>query len=255
MIKFFRKIRQQLLSKNQVSKYLVYAFGEIILVVIGILIALGINNLNQERINKNTEQIYLHGLEEEFKTSKLKLEELIQVNQGNIDGAKSILKYIADPNKSPGEKEFSQLLYQSFSSDIAFNPNNSLLNEMINSGNLKILSNSELRRLLTNWISTLEDIKRQENELDIQREHVLNEFRTEGNSLQTVLKQVGVYQQLGIPIGQQKEQSNLKLLSSSAFENNILMFILASYSTGEAHYQPLMREMEQILNLIQNEID
>lgn len=254
MIKFFRKIRQQLLSKNQVSKYLVYAFGEIILVVIGILIALGINNLNQERINKNTEQIYLHGLEEEFKTSKLKLEELIQVNQGNIDGAKSILKYIADPNNSPAEKEFSQLLYQSFSSDIAFNPNNSLLNEMINSGNLKILSNSDLRRLLTNWISTLEDIKRQENELDIQREHVLNEFRTEGNSLQTVLKQVGVYQQLDIPIGQ-KEQSNLKLLSSSAFENNILMFILASYSTGEAHYQPLMREMEQILNLIQNEID
>lgn len=254
MIKFFRKIRQQLLSKNQVSKYLVYAFGEIILVVIGILIALGINNLNQERINKNTEQIYLHGLEEEFKTSKLKLEELIQVNQGNIDGAKSILKYIADPNNSPAEKEFSQLLYQSFSSDIAFNPNNSLLNEMINSGNLKILSNSDLRRLLTNWISTLEDIKRQENELDIQREHVLNEFRSEGNSLQTVLKQVGVYQQLDIPIGQ-KEQSNLKLLSSSAFENNILMFILASYATGEAHYQPLMREMEQILSLIQKEIE
>ncbi|SIO00357.1 DUF6090 family protein [Algoriphagus halophilus] len=254
MIKFFRKIRQQLLSKNQVSKYLVYAFGEIILVVIGILIALGINNLNQQRINKNTEQIYLQGLEEEFQTSKLKLEELIQVNQGNIDGAKSILTYIADPNNSPGEKEFSELLYQSFSSDIAFNPNNSLLNEMINSGNLKILSNSELRRLLTNWISTLEDIKRQENELDIQREHVLNEFRTEGNSLQTVLKQVGVYQQLDIPIGQ-KEQSNLKLLSSSAFENNILMFILASYATGEAHYQPLMREMEQILSLIQKEID
>jgi len=47
MIKFFRKIRQQLLSENKFSKYLLYAVGEIILVVIGILIALSINNWNE----------------------------------------------------------------------------------------------------------------------------------------------------------------------------------------------------------------
>jgi len=49
MIKFFRKIRQKLLSENKFSKYLIYAFGEIILVVIGILIALQINNWNENR--------------------------------------------------------------------------------------------------------------------------------------------------------------------------------------------------------------
>ena len=48
MIKFFKKIRQKLLSENQFSKYLIYAVGEIILVVIGILIALQINNWNEE---------------------------------------------------------------------------------------------------------------------------------------------------------------------------------------------------------------
>jgi hypothetical protein len=46
MISFFRKIRQQLLSQNKVSKYLLHALGEIFLVVIGILIALQINNWN-----------------------------------------------------------------------------------------------------------------------------------------------------------------------------------------------------------------
>ena len=45
--KIFRKIRQRLLSENKFSKYLIYAIGEIILVVIGILIALGINNWNE----------------------------------------------------------------------------------------------------------------------------------------------------------------------------------------------------------------
>ncbi|WP_411896254.1 DUF6090 family protein [Winogradskyella sp. A2] len=49
MIKFFRKIRQKLLSENKFSKYLIYAIGEIVLVVIGILIALSINNWNEER--------------------------------------------------------------------------------------------------------------------------------------------------------------------------------------------------------------
>ncbi|WP_282124701.1 DUF6090 family protein [Algibacter mikhailovii] len=49
MIKFFRKIRQQLLSENKFSKYLIYAIGEIVLVVIGILIALSINNRNEEK--------------------------------------------------------------------------------------------------------------------------------------------------------------------------------------------------------------
>ena len=53
MIKFFRKIRQSLLTQNKMSKYLLYAFGEIILVVIGILLALNINNRNQQKINED----------------------------------------------------------------------------------------------------------------------------------------------------------------------------------------------------------
>jgi|TARA_R110002020_G_scaffold396281_1_gene606303 sensor domain CHASE-containing protein len=49
MIKFFRKIRQRMLSESKFSRYLLYAIGEIILVVIGILIALQINTWNEER--------------------------------------------------------------------------------------------------------------------------------------------------------------------------------------------------------------
>ena len=54
MIKFFRKIRQNLLSEGKTGKYLKYAIGEIVLVVIGILIALQINNWNEKRLEKQT---------------------------------------------------------------------------------------------------------------------------------------------------------------------------------------------------------
>ncbi len=60
MIKFFRKIRQNMIKENKASKYLLYAIGEIILVVIGILIALSINNWNQERVSKNKAYSYLN---------------------------------------------------------------------------------------------------------------------------------------------------------------------------------------------------
>ena len=57
MIKFFRKIRQKLLSENKFSKYLLYAIGEIILVVIGILIALQINNQNIYKQERSIEKL------------------------------------------------------------------------------------------------------------------------------------------------------------------------------------------------------
>ena len=67
MIKFFRKIRQNLLSQGKTGKYFKYAIGEIILVVIGILIALQINNWNEYQKDRKSEQLRLH------KIGKLKL--------------------------------------------------------------------------------------------------------------------------------------------------------------------------------------
>ena len=52
MIKFFRKIRQNMIKENKASKYLLYAIGEIVLVVKGILIALQINNWNEDKKNE-----------------------------------------------------------------------------------------------------------------------------------------------------------------------------------------------------------
>ena len=67
MINFFRKIRQKLLAENKVSKYLIYAIGEIVLVVIGILIALSINNWNEERKRKSLIRTYIASLQADLR--------------------------------------------------------------------------------------------------------------------------------------------------------------------------------------------
>ncbi len=73
MIKFFRKIRQNLLSEGKTGKYFKYAIGEIILVVIGILIALQVNNWNETRVKLNNERNLIASIVDEIKASKINL--------------------------------------------------------------------------------------------------------------------------------------------------------------------------------------
>ena len=86
MIKFFRRIRQNLLSEGKTGKYLKYAIGEIILVVIGILIALSINNWNENK--KNIKQAKKH-----LETISLNLKDDIKQAEKLLDETETTLEY------------------------------------------------------------------------------------------------------------------------------------------------------------------
>ncbi len=77
MIKFFRKIRQTMIKENKVSKYLLYAIGEIILVVIGILIALQINNANEQRKERLKAKVYIEKIIKDLEADTIHLNDLI----------------------------------------------------------------------------------------------------------------------------------------------------------------------------------
>ena len=100
MIKFFRKIRQKLLSENKFSKYLLYAIGEIILVVIGILIALSINNWNQKQQQKEV-------LNNIYVTIKADLLQDIKNIDKIVNSSQPIEKdYLAIINKTRKKEDF-----------------------------------------------------------------------------------------------------------------------------------------------------
>lgn len=240
------------MDDKKIGNYLLYAIGEIVLVVIGILIALAINNSNEDRIKREKEQVYLKGLKKEFETSKLKLEELMKYNENSYKAAIELVEQM-DKKDSLSEDRLSELFVTAFAYDIFFNPNNSLLFEMINSGSLKDISNDALRIRLTNWVANIDDIENQEQTLDDQRNKVINMFRGEGHSIRTILDYTGMSTQLGIPI-RENPVSNKKVLESVAFENNILLFIITCHGTETEHYAPLMESLDAILELINAEI-
>ena len=80
MIKFFRNIRKRLLSEGKTGKYFKYAIGEIVLVVIGILIALQVNNWNEKRIKLYNEKNLIASIVDEVKASKINLSTDLQQN-------------------------------------------------------------------------------------------------------------------------------------------------------------------------------
>ena len=75
MIQFFRKIRHRLIDQEKIGKYLTYALGEILLVVIGILIALQINNANMERQHNKELNSYILKISDNIKDDLIQLEE------------------------------------------------------------------------------------------------------------------------------------------------------------------------------------
>ncbi|MBK7871751.1 MAG: hypothetical protein IPJ74_14270 [Saprospiraceae bacterium] len=93
MLQFFRSIRRRLLESGKVKSYVLYAIGEILLVVIGILLALQVNNWNEARKARAIEHEYLLSLREEFKANLKELDNLISLNRQLMEGAKEFLKY------------------------------------------------------------------------------------------------------------------------------------------------------------------
>jgi hypothetical protein len=146
MIKFFRKIRQKMLTENKFSKYLIYAIGEIVLVVIGILIALQINNANENRKSAKQENLYLKRLLSENRDDINTFKNNISDLEKGIETIEK-LSLVLNSKDSNDEKLIAAAndffgygsIYPIFSSST------STFDDLSSTGNLKDIRNSELR--------------------------------------------------------------------------------------------------------------
>ncbi|MBW2938058.1 hypothetical protein KXJ69_08065 [Aureisphaera sp. CAU 1614] len=148
MIKFFRNIRKNLLSQGRTGKYLKYAVGEIILVVIGILIALQINTWNEnKKLNAIKDNNYVQLLED-LKTDKDYIDEVIKEYKSNILLYQAYLKTYKTPNLTLDDVMNNQNQLDFSVTTIRFQ--NSTITSLENTGEIKLIP-SELRRKLTDF--------------------------------------------------------------------------------------------------------
>ena len=146
MIRLFRKIRHQLLSKDKYSIYLLYAGGEILLVVVGILLALQIDNWNDQRKERVKELNYLKAIKNDLELNGKEVESFIQLKQTAIESANIIIKYFEnDTISNPGYFNLHNL---NVSISNRFEEKNNTFKELENSGQLALISNQEIKNLL-----------------------------------------------------------------------------------------------------------
>jgi hypothetical protein len=143
MIKFFRKIRQNLLWEGKTGKYLKYAIGEIILVVIGILIALQLNNLNENKKNDVFEKEILSQIQENLKSDKLVLKQI----ELNFMKAIASSKKILNAEESQKTEDSIKIWLGAIIQFDRFQPLTNAY-EVLKSNGLDRISNKQLRFLL-----------------------------------------------------------------------------------------------------------
>lgn len=164
MINFFRKKRKKLADDNKSIKYARYAIGEIVLVVIGILIALSINSWNEQRKMNLQEQVLLKGLEIEFTINLNRLEKVIKLHQKSIESANEIMTYFNQDISAIPEAKFDSLQYH-MENTWTFNPRKGLLNSAIASGEINLISNVELKNQLASFEDMVNDIEEEIQEI------------------------------------------------------------------------------------------
>ena len=145
MLKFFRKIRYKLMYENKTTRYLKYAIGEIVLVMIGIILALQVNNWNELRMEKQLERRYLSELMFDLQADStaiayLKIRSAIQwkAKQNLIDFFNKKQNFTRD--------SLSNYFNRQWQATYSFTPITTTLDEMRSTGNIGVINNVELRR-------------------------------------------------------------------------------------------------------------
>ncbi len=164
MIKFFRKIRQNLLSEGKTGKYLKYAIGEIVLVVIGILIALQINNWNENNKAKTTEIYVLNEILSNLNEDGIILSEIVAQRQKAKKSVADMLNYLQTENINKDILEKDMLHFLTF--ERYFPINNAY--EVLKSKGLQ-LSNNKLTTQISRYYD-YEQKKMNRSILDIEKE-------------------------------------------------------------------------------------
>jgi hypothetical protein len=250
MISFFRQIRQKLLSQNRVTRYLIYAFGEIFLVVIGILIALQVNNWNLERNHQIAEKKALLDLKEEFADQAKKLSDARNRRQLSIEFFSRKLDFMKSGMLD------SLIAYHPILNlgNVTLNAPNGVINSLISSGQINLISNASLKYLLASWSEAVEDVREEED----------NHFRFVGTEFLPYLEHNlpltivnfsttnSKREQLFYSENQVKEYYS-KIIQDLEYQNLCVMNINWN-QIAILEYNDLQNELEQIRALIENEL-
>ncbi|WP_179345513.1 DUF6090 family protein [Winogradskyella ursingii] len=250
MLKFFRHIRRRLIGDNRFSKYLLYAIGEIILVVIGILIALSINNWNETRKNNLTESDYYCRLLEDFELDRQNIMRLSDESDYKIKISKALLLELPKKEKS---KEYLIDNYIQGLRTNAFVPSKVTILDITSSGKLNLIKDEELKKTLVRYYAELDNLIYQ---LDLNRNHSIERAFAYEDDNQVGFQyadyakaSLGDNIMATLPVDNWHLDENSKVYRQ--FQNDLVFFVLMS-NREQQHFDKILSEMQPVYEQLQN---
>ncbi|GGG57095.1 hypothetical protein GCM10010976_29910 [Bizionia arctica] len=229
-----------MIKENRTSKYLLYAIGEIILVVIGILIALQINNWNQEGILKIEEKNIVKNLHNEYLQNKNIIQKSIEESDSSMHTLKSIMNLMGKDEEFINKHNSDSLMYYALDFPI-FRPSENTISGLIQSGRLELLQNQDLVDLIYEWGRTMKALNDHSERLLIKNDNEVLPYLSKNYSL----KDMDVYGDLNWKNQTILEIDKLKIFEAIEFENIMDDFL---YRVNECKKKLI--ELEIIINKI-----
>jgi hypothetical protein len=264
MIKFFRRIRYDLIGTKKTGKYMIYAVGEIVLVVIGILIALQINTWNQDKQNRSQEQLLLKQLLVEYQSNYKQINNKIFLRDGGINSALRLLSFRnLSGQEIPSDsvsRDLSRLILRP-----TFDPELGVSTELINSGKLYIITNEELRNRISAFPSSLSELREEEMAIFKLVEEKFIPFLIENFQVGSIMAEFLDDREIRkrVSIGESREGKSIKdlftqsapekLLNHPDFEDYISILISNTTYTNDQSYG-IKKKIEELILLIEKAI-
>ena len=252
MIPLFRKIRKKMADENRPFKYMRYAIGEIVLVVIGILIALQINNWNETQRARSEEKALLQNLREDLQSASLQSEDFIAEEQQLINTL--ILALGIQPvGQQVAEEYFSDNLFIAMIWDFESNvPVINSYTEIKNTGDASLIRSREIRQKFTSLelkINNLNTIVR--DRLTVQQIRI-DDIAEDDLNLVRFTK--GPISQLDVSIVGEPKNNYPEILKRPGVRNLLAMKLLLTEDVLIFRTE-LQKEIDLILELIEKEIE
>lgn len=242
-----------MLIENKFSKYLLYAIGEIILVVIGILIALQINNNNEQKKQRNQELHYLKNIKTDLSLNITHINNYLSNRERGINSANTVISHY-EGKPITDLKAFSRHTVNIYTWQKFFQINNTY-KELTNSGNLALISNDSIKSTLLNIESLYSVMKYEEEHFRYDAEIMLYEPSFNTMDMNPIVQNYMFYASNG-SVGDDRELSKEEfddMLKDTKQKNGFVMAVY-EFSVMNEQLKQMKAMCEQLIILIDNEI-
>ena len=242
------------MAEKNFTKYLLYAIGEIVLVVIGILIALQINNRNEAHKEREKEIHYLKNIKTDLQITIDELDRYMEVRNGSIQAAEQIIAHI-EGKPIEDIEDFNALGLPIYNWQ-KFYQNNNTFQELVNSGNLALISNDSIKNTLLNIETLYKKLKSEEEHYRFDTEELIYKPLYNTMDLNPMVNNF-LYR---VSDGAQGKDTPIpedyfdSFLQNTQIKNGFLMTIL-EYGTMNAQMQEMKEMAEALISLIDREIE